>query len=135
MGIDGREWWDARERKIDFDMSRGNCNPKNRTLVLSDRDGFPKGWEDDLSYDPDRPLTDEERGNMFFPERGDPPHWLEAAKRVCADCPVKGECRAWGIENESYGVWGGLSERQRRQLSPAEREQFLRIRRDRLVDA
>lgn len=38
-----------------------------------------------------------------------------AAKRVCAACPVKAECRDWAIESgESFGVWGGMSQHELR---------------------
>lgn len=40
---------------------------------------------------------------------------VEQARAVCADCPVKNLCAAWSLaNNEKFGVWGGLSERQRR---------------------
>lgn len=38
-----------------------------------------------------------------------------AAKRVCARCPVMGECLDYALElNIAYGVFGGLTERERR---------------------
>lgn len=41
---------------------------------------------------------------------------VNAAKRVCAACPVQMACRAYAIETgEKFGVWGGLSQRQLRQ--------------------
>jgi WhiB family redox-sensing transcriptional regulator len=50
----------------------------------------------------------------FFPERGGS---TRDAKAVCASCPVLVECRTYGMEhNERFGVWGGLSERERRVL-------------------
>jgi WhiB family redox-sensing transcriptional regulator len=39
------------------------------------------------------------------------------AKRVCRPCPVRGECLADALDNRTeYGVWGGLTERERRAL-------------------
>ncbi len=39
----------------------------------------------------------------------------EAAKRVCARCPVMVECREHAlIQPEPYGVWGGLTAAERR---------------------
>lgn len=38
------------------------------------------------------------------------------AAAICAECPVRAECRSWAIENPgkaSHGVWGGLTEKQR----------------------
>jgi WhiB family transcriptional regulator, redox-sensing transcriptional regulator len=38
------------------------------------------------------------------------------ARRICASCPVKDECLRWSIANQSDGLAGGLSARQRREL-------------------
>lgn len=36
------------------------------------------------------------------------------AKRICASCPVLKQCRAHALQvGEPYGVWGGMSERER----------------------
>jgi len=48
--------------------------------------------------------------DLFFPGRGEP---SDAAKLVCATCPVLAECREYGMD-EHFGVWGGLGERMRR---------------------
>ncbi|MEU9079272.1 WhiB family transcriptional regulator [Kitasatospora sp. NPDC004745] len=40
-----------------------------------------------------------------------------AAKAVCARCPVRAECRRHALATrERYGVWGGLTEDERRAL-------------------
>ena len=58
--------------------------------------------------------------NLFFPKRGDS---VKEAKAVCARCPVRAECLEYALENhESMGIWGGLSGRERRQLSRTGRE-------------
>ncbi|MDV7194641.1 WhiB family transcriptional regulator [Mycolicibacterium fortuitum] len=50
----------------------------------------------------------------WFPEKGQP---YAMAKRICATCPVKAECLEYALANrERAGVWGGLSERERRQV-------------------
>jgi WhiB family redox-sensing transcriptional regulator len=42
---------------------------------------------------------------------------VRAAKQVCAVCPVLALCRAYALENkEEFGVWGGLSETERREV-------------------
>lgn len=39
------------------------------------------------------------------------------AKQVCAGCPVRTECLAEALDNRiEWGVWGGLTERERRAL-------------------
>jgi WhiB family redox-sensing transcriptional regulator len=52
--------------------------------------------------------------NLFFAERGGVVD-INAAKAVCADCPVRAECLEAG-RREEFGVWGGLSRRQRRNM-------------------
>jgi WhiB family redox-sensing transcriptional regulator len=47
----------------------------------------------------------------------------EAAKAVCAICPVMSACREHALRTrEAYGVWGGLSEEDRQCLEAGERE-------------
>ena len=38
------------------------------------------------------------------------------AKKVCSTCPHKIECAEWGIQNETHGVWGGLTPRERQKI-------------------
>lgn len=53
-------------------------------------------------------------GVNWFPERGED---AGPAKAVCRRCLVMEECRAYaGLDPELQGIWGGLSERQRRRL-------------------
>jgi WhiB family redox-sensing transcriptional regulator len=41
----------------------------------------------------------------------------QAAKQVCMGCPVIAECLAYSLDNQTeFGVWGGMTERQRRAL-------------------
>ena len=38
----------------------------------------------------------------------------EAAKEICAQCPVLTDCRAHALQvQEPYGIWGGLTEHER----------------------
>jgi WhiB family redox-sensing transcriptional regulator len=51
---------------------------------------------------------------VFFTDLDTP---TEPARRICADCPVKAECREYALaQGEQFGIWGGLTagERQRR---------------------
>src|SRR4029434_5287962 len=51
---------------------------------------------------------------VFFTEKGGS---SREAKRICADCPVRIECLNYALRrDERYGVWGGMSERERRRL-------------------
>ena len=50
----------------------------------------------------------------FFPEKGGS---TRDAKKICAQCEVKAECLEYALANdERFGIWGGLSERERRRL-------------------
>ena len=72
------------------------------------------GWQLEancLGVDPD----------LFFPERGAS---TKEAKAVCKGCVVREDCLEFALQNgEKFGIWGGLSERERR-----------RIRRQRALD-
>ena len=56
--------------------------------------------------------------------QADPEEWhpdkggsAATAKRLCLGCPLQTSCLEYAIENgERYGVWGGFSERERRDL-------------------
>jgi len=51
---------------------------------------------------------------LFFPERGGD---SEAPKRVCRGCTVREECLEYALANgERFGIWGGFSERERRNI-------------------
>ena len=54
---------------------------------------------------------------LFFPIGNTGPALLqiEEAKRVCARCDVRDKCLQWALEAD-HGVWGGLSEDERRAL-------------------
>jgi len=39
------------------------------------------------------------------------------ALRICAGCPVQGECLDWALlARAAFGVWGGTTEQERRRL-------------------
>ena len=45
------------------------------------------------------------------------------AKRVCAQCEVREQCLKWAIDHdERFGIWGGMSERERRRYKKERRE-------------
>ena len=52
--------------------------------------------------------------DLFFPERGAS---TRRAKAICDGCPVRGECLDYALAHgEKFGIWGGLSERERRRV-------------------
>lgn len=49
---------------------------------------------------------------VFFPQRGED---TKFAKSICRACDVQAECLAYALNNdEHHGIWGGVSERERR---------------------
>jgi WhiB family redox-sensing transcriptional regulator len=54
-------------------------------------------------------------GDSFFPEKGGA---TRPAKRVCNGCGVRLLCLGYAVRSEErFGVWGGMSERERRRLA------------------
>lgn len=52
--------------------------------------------------------------DTFFPEKGGS---TREAKRICSLCEVRQECLEYALEqDERFGIWGGLSERERNKL-------------------
>lgn len=65
------------------------------------------------------------RGNhsyLFFPpstveRKDDRERREERAKAICRVCPVQEPCLEFAVEiREPYGIWGGLTELERRQV-------------------
>jgi WhiB family redox-sensing transcriptional regulator len=55
--------------------------------------------------------TDPEK---FFPKKGNS---TRDAKGVCGGCPVRIQCLQYALDHdERFGVWGGCSERERREM-------------------
>lgn len=62
----------------------------------------------------DRALCAQVDTELFFPEKGGS---TREAKAVCSRCEVRPECAGYALHhNERYGIWGGLSEVDRRRL-------------------
>ncbi len=52
--------------------------------------------------------------DLFFPKRGAS---TRKARAMCAACEVKAECFEFALtQGERFGIWGGLSERERRKI-------------------
>lgn len=83
--------------------------------------------DDDVSWMADaacRTLTPQQVDRWFFPNRGES---VRPAKAICADCPVRQQCLDYAMDRpERYGIWGGLSERERRQLRAQRRWRWRR---------
>ena len=74
---------------------------------------FPDDVEEELRWQ-ERALCAQTDPEAFFPEKGGS---TREAKRICTTCPVRNECLEYALANdERFGIWGGLSERERRRL-------------------
>jgi WhiB family transcriptional regulator, redox-sensing transcriptional regulator len=61
----------------------------------------------------------DEDPELFFPigNTGPAIRQIEEAKAVCRRCDVREQCLTWALESgQDHGVWGGLSEDERRAL-------------------
>jgi WhiB family transcriptional regulator, redox-sensing transcriptional regulator len=60
---------------------------------------------------------------VFFPSDG---IGVQAAQRICGECPVMEPCLEYALANRvDHGVWGGASERERRRILRRRRVSYL----------
>lgn len=72
-----------------------------------DSEGDEQDWQE-------RALCAQTDPEAFFPEKGGS---TREAKRICSGCEVRAECLEYALaQDERFGIWGGLSERERRRL-------------------
>ena len=84
---------------------------RHLSLVPNDFDALFDAVEEQWQ---DRALCAQTDPEAFFPEKGGS---TREAKRICQGCEVKPECLEYALQNdERFGIWGGLSERERRRL-------------------
>ena len=77
------------------------------TIVLASGDTVELSWQE-------RALCAQTDPEAFFPEKGGS---TREAKRVCLSCDVRSQCLEYALaHDERFGIWGGLSERERRRL-------------------
>ncbi len=70
-------------------------------------DGEALNWQSDA-------LCAQTDPEAFFPEKGGS---TRDAKKICTSCEVRNHCLEYALQNdERFGIWGGLSERERRKL-------------------
>ena len=79
--------------------------PGVRKVVIDDENQL--AWQTDS-------LCAQTDPEAFFPEKGGS---TRDAKKICTSCEVRNQCLEYALENdERFGIWGGLSERERRKL-------------------
>ena len=96
--VEGRGWVTGPELAAPHDL---------RLLPMVEEEDEDGGWQE-------RALCAQTDPEAFFPEKGGS---TREAKKVCLGCDVRGECLEYALANdERFGIWGGLSERERRRL-------------------
>ncbi|MGH3693191.1 MAG: WhiB family transcriptional regulator [Pseudonocardiaceae bacterium] len=92
------------ETDISWPADEGGEHQNTRNLL----DGLDQpDWQE-------RALCAQTDPEAFFPEKGGS---TREAKRICAGCEVRAECLEYALAfDERFGIWGGLSERERRKL-------------------
>ena len=103
------------------EIDRDRCDDQGETDL--------RGWAPTTPADPvlvvlfdeaqqpewqERALCAQTDPEAFFPEKGGS---TREAKRICQGCEVRAECLEYALgHDERFGIWGGLSERERRKL-------------------
>ena len=78
-----------------------------QVLQVLDGDAGELSWQE-------RALCAQTDPEAFFPEKGGS---TREAKKVCLTCDVRSECLEYALgHDERFGIWGGLSERERRRI-------------------
>lgn len=91
--------YDRHHREGTLDLWRDACRELWPLLDLS--------WREDA-------LCAQTDPELFYPEKGGS---TKEAKAVCAQCLVRAECLDYALATQQrFGVYGGLSERERRKL-------------------
>ena len=96
----------------------------------ADRSTLPRKV-DVLAFEPpawtEHALCAQIGGDLWFPEVGARTQ-ARTARAICADCPVRAQCLDYALDWEvghqtrAFGIYGGLSERERRPLAQARKD-------------
>ncbi|AGM09412.1 MULTISPECIES: WhiB family transcriptional regulator [Amycolatopsis] len=102
LEADGREWGQVVGWGEVPEQQLGDL-----TELFDDASAEEQDWQE-------RALCAQTDPEAFFPEKGGS---TREAKRICLGCEVKDECLEYALaHDERFGIWGGLSERERRKL-------------------
>jgi WhiB family redox-sensing transcriptional regulator len=103
---------------VDGEPLGGATGPFDQPLTMSEPLTLVEGGGE--PEDPEwqeRALCAQTDPEAFFPEKGGS---TREAKRICSGCDVRAECLDYALaHDERFGIWGGLSERERRRLRRA----------------
>lgn len=99
--------WNIYEGSVPSDARTPSPTLASVTDIFSAVEDGPLAWQE-------RALCAQTDPEAFFPEKGGS---TREAKKVCTSCDVRSECLDYALANdERFGIWGGLSERERRKL-------------------
>ncbi|QHN36033.1 WhiB family transcriptional regulator [Gordonia pseudamarae] len=109
--LDARELGGTRADSVESVVAQPSSGVRHLSLVANDFDDM----FDELEHQwQDRALCAQTDPEAFFPEKGGS---TREAKRICHGCEVQAECLEYALGNdERFGIWGGLSERERRRI-------------------
>lgn len=98
---------------VDHDSTSAAPDPHGQPASLDALVALLTGKDDEKPWQ-ERALCAQTDPEAFFPEKGGS---TREAKKVCVSCEVRSECLEYALDNdERFGIWGGLSERERRKL-------------------
>jgi WhiB family redox-sensing transcriptional regulator len=93
--------------------ARRDYDRVEEVLQVSERNWLSGDSGEELEWQ-ENALCAQTDPEAFFPEKGGS---TREAKKVCLSCEVRQECLEYALTNdERFGIWGGLSERERRKL-------------------
>lgn len=103
-------WVEEEFTVVDMQFVKGNVTQPAEGAVL---DLVPLSDLEELAWQ-EQALCAQTDPEAFFPEKGGS---TREAKKVCLSCEVRVDCLEYALEqDERFGIWGGLSERERRRL-------------------
>ncbi len=92
-------------------QDEGGAEAPRLSLIIT---GFDEMFDSIEEQWQERALCAQTDPEAFFPEKGGS---TREAKRICLGCEVRDECLEYALaHDERFGIWGGLSERERRRL-------------------
>jgi len=104
LGASGAATRDFADRETATTQAAGHIA---RAAIYDVADGSQLAWMD-------RARCAEVGDDFWFPEKGGS---TREPKRVCQSCEVRAECLEYALDHdERFGIWGGMSERERRRL-------------------
>ena len=53
---------------------------------------------------------------LFYPPEAEKPPEMDLLLSICGKCKHQSECAEWGIKNERFGIWGGLTHGKRARI-------------------